>query len=240
MMTRAIRFRFSTLLFAATAMTGVTTPAEAGSLPQGIFLHLAPAGTSSPSTTVPITQATDVVTNGQVRTGTGPNYFAFLLGARGELPNLGGLQCGIDYENGNAGGQGNGIGVDIFSWQRCAQLEFKSPFPAWPAPGSSNLITWNTTTRCQTGDYAVAGYFYLTAHGPDRLSVIRRPSDKAAKLADCGSTEVPLEVGRLGFVQFSAQGNQPGCNPLLSECDEPVAVEASTWSRMKALQAGAP
>ena len=240
MMTRATLFRFAMLLFSATAVTAVTTAAHAGSLPQGIFLHLAPAGTSSPCSTIPITQAGDVVTNGQVRTGTGPNYFAFLLGARGDLGGLGGLQCGIDYENGNAGGQGNGIGVDIFSWQRCAQLEFKSPVPAWPAPGSSNLITWNTVTRCQTGDYAVAGYFYLTAHGPDRLSVIPRPVDDAAKLADCGSIEAPLEVGRLGFVQFSVKGNQAGCNPLLIECDEPVAIEASTWSRMKSLLARTP
>ncbi|HEX7879514.1 MAG TPA: hypothetical protein VF720_08895, partial [Candidatus Eisenbacteria bacterium] len=87
---------------------------------------------------------------------------------------------------------------------------------------------------CQTGAVATAGYFYLTAYAPSTLKLIPRPIDMAAKVADCGSLEIPLAASELGWASFSAGATVPGCNPCVQNCGI-VGVEPSTWSSIKTL-----
>jgi hypothetical protein len=70
---------------------------------------------------------------------------------------------------------------------------------------------------------AVAGYFYLACYGtPDRLDVVRRAIDLAAKIADCNSSEIALEPSDLGSVAFTATGVTSGCNPCDGPCPDPL------------------
>lgn len=144
-------------------------------------------------------------------------YFAYLMVAGADAAaGVGGLQCGLQYD-GRAG-----FGVDVFSWNLCATLEFVST--GWPASGGGNLITWDTATKCQrfepggtgTGVSAAAGYFYMGAYTPDLLRVTNRPVDGKAKLADCVSNEMLLFTSDLGAANFTAAGNVPGINSCLT------------------------
>jgi hypothetical protein len=172
--------------------------------------------------------------------GTSTFYFIYLAAVRGNLENLAGLQCGISYQSDQAGQATDGVGVDIFGWTLCATLEFVQPAGingsnAWPQPNSGNLITWDALVRCQTGEIAVAGYFYAGAYSADRMSVKKRQADNAAKVADCKSSEAPpLGDEDLGFVQFSAGAITLGCNPCVMNCGG-VPVEETTWSGIKTL-----
>jgi len=147
---------------------------------------------------------------------------------------------GIDYDNGNPAGTSDGQRVDVFAWHLCATLEFQYPTPAWPSPGAGTIITWDAVNTCQQGLYATAGYFYLAAYHADRFAIIPRPVDQTAALADCESREMTLKPDRLGSARFSPGGNESGCNPLLVQCEEPVPVTPTTWSRVKTLVAGGP
>lgn len=172
-------------------------------------------------------------------------YFAYLVLADGNAATgIGGLQCGVNYD------PALHAGVDIFTWTLCATLEFPSGGPngAWPASGSGNLITWDSTNSCQrfepggagSGVVANAGYFYCGAYSADQLSVIPRPVDGQAIVADCnGATSViagngapPGGLSHLGSAAFSANGDMPGFNP----CDGlRVPVRVTTWSAIKGL-----
>jgi hypothetical protein len=193
----------------------------------------------------------DVVTAGGLYP---PNlYFTYLLVADANpVPGVGGVQLGIDYDSGAA----DGVGLDIFFWALCATLELGVPSnPPWPGPGSSNGITWDTTTRCQrdepggpgTGVVGTLGYFYCAAYSPAtfRVATYYRasdPNDSANHkviVFDCGTdgtTESiiyddanPPTPSTLGFVRFSAGGNEPGYNP----CALVIPVVPTTWSRVK-------
>ena len=120
-------------------------------------------------------------------------------------------------------------------------MEFASPNPPWPAPGSGNLFVFMPEHgNCLTGELDVVGWFYLASYAPGRLSLIPRPVDGHAKVANCGSAEFAVPSERLGFVDFSASGAEPGCNPLLGDCVDQVAVESRTWSGVKTLVTGGP
>ena len=81
----------------------------------------------------------------------------------------------------------------------------------------------------------MAGYFYMGAYQPDRLSVIERPVDHAAKVASCLGIETRLQPGDLGYAEFSPGGKARGCNPCLVDCSAAVNVQPTTWSRIKTL-----
>lgn len=169
----------------------------------------------------------------------GPFYFVYLLAAKGASENLAGMQCGITYQTGQASQDADGMGVDVFGWTLCATLEFQQPpgptANAWPKPNCGNLITWDAILRCQVGEVAVAGYFYLGAYSADRMSVTKRPADMAAKVARCDSgEEPPLGDEDLGFISFSAGGTTEGCNPCIGPCSG-VPVQPTTWSNIKTL-----
>jgi hypothetical protein len=179
-----------------------------------------------------------VIQGGLSAPTTGPFYYMYLLVATGSLrgtdlggqdQGIAGTQCGIQYNN------AANAGVDVFTWTLCATLEFSST--GWPASGGGNLITWDSTNKCQKGEVAVAGYFYCGAYTADVFNVTTRPVDHAAKVADCASQEIVLEADRdLGSAEFSTAGTEGGCNPCLAGCGVPV--KATTWSQIKGIYGG--
>ncbi|HEX7880958.1 MAG TPA: hypothetical protein VF720_16220 [Candidatus Eisenbacteria bacterium] len=162
------------------------------------------------------------------------SYHTYLLVVDGsQTEGIAGVQCGISYN------PAPGEGVDVYTWNLCATLEFSST--GWPASGGGNLITWDATTRCQTsgnaltGAVAVAGYFYMAAYTPDLMKVTPRPVDGLGKVANCGSVEDIINSCPLndGFFYGAAGFGRSGHNPCGFSC--PLPVEAKTWSGVKVL-----
>jgi len=157
--------------------------------------------------------------------------FAYVLVTDGNAAEgISGLQFGIQYDG---PGAADGVGLDIFGWAKCTDLEFITPAPAWPNSGGGNLMTW---VACQvvepggagTGVVAVAGYFYCGAYTPACLSVTPRPVDSAGKVANCAAQEdiitgTPSHFGRGCF------GSTSGYNP----CGLITPIENTTWSAIK-------
>ena len=130
-------------------VTSVSLPAFARSNNDArLALHLLPHTTKNTCGRADATPAcSNIVTNG----GLYPTlYYAFLLVTSGDaVGGLAGLQCGVSYD---------GIahsGVDIFSWNLCATLDFRSG--NWPAAGGGNLITWDSSSRCQRNEPGGSG-----------------------------------------------------------------------------------
>jgi hypothetical protein len=220
------RFAMTVLLGALVA--GFAGPASAGDNVQAaIALHITPANNGMGCSPAGLTAATV-----QAETPTlspGNFYWTYLIVCNGsDSTGIAGLECGIDYP----------AAVQVYNWALCADLQF--PFGGWPASGSSNLLTWITTTNCQIDQsepgvprsvIAVGGYFYMGAYAPSQMSIIPRPVSGSAKVADCDSAEddltflVPSHLGVAGF------GGAPGYNP----CGAPTPVQQSTWSGIKTL-----
>lgn len=141
-------------------------------------------------------------------------------------------QFGIDYQGGyNPSGFMRPI--NVWSWILCATLQFDTQSPLWPRPGSGTLISWNS---CQQSRLVCAGYFYMTAYGPAKFGLTKRPSDNIAKVTACPAQDVQLPEAALGSADFSAGAVTAGCNPCLRDCaDAPVTVEDVTWSKVKSL-----
>lgn len=138
-----------------------------------------------------------------------------------------GLQFGIDYDN------ANGQGCDISGWTSCSDLEFSQN--EWPQANSGTLMTWEYLDNCQgdldTFQPVLAGVFEITAYGGDLFSIIPRPVDGKAKVADCLGAEndiTDMNPSRLGSVSF---GLSSGYNP----CETQVPVRRTTWGGIKSL-----
>gem|GEM_PF-1543336 len=199
-----------------------------------LMLHVAAPTTKSPCVSGQLANCRDAVTRGDLAPigGTGPWYFVYLLATR--FTELGGLQCGIDYDQGRSDGDANLQGIDVFGWTLCATLEFPTPGTrSWPKPGSGNSLTWDTANRCQTGATAVGGFFYLAAYSADILKIIPRPIDGVARVANCGATQNLVLDEYLGTARFSFGGAIAGYNPC--DASQSVGVERTTWSRIKTL-----
>jgi hypothetical protein len=202
-----------------------------------MLFHLASTTSSQVCTRTAASPACDDIdTSG----GLYPNvYFAYLLVADGSATEgVGGILAGIDYGSGPT----DGVGLDIFSWTICATIELAGNSPPWYQTGSANLISWDTGTRCQrnepggpgTGVVATAGYFYCTAYGPATLQIAphRRRAEHPDELivANCANqNDLITDPDNMGSVVFSASGTEEGHNP----CLKVVAVQGTTWSRIK-------
>lgn len=192
-------------------LLGTAPAGVAGAAPNSearLAIHLLPHaanGCARPGATPP---CSDIVSNGD----TYPTlYYAYLLVTNADaVAGIAGVQCGLDYDG------TPGHGVEVFGWTLCASMEAAST--GWPASGGGNLITWDSSTRCQraepagsgTGVVATAGYFYLAAYEADRLSIKRRPLDDAARVFDCAGASYTLEDVNtphdppyLGYAAFS-------------------------------------
>jgi hypothetical protein len=191
-----------------------------------LLLHVGAVTGKNPCGAAPTT-CDGVVTTGAVDPVNGAGQFLYVL-ARNAGPEgaktLAGVQFGIDYD-----APGPGEGVVVNSWTLCATLQFPMPTPVWPSPGSGNLVTWDSVTRCQTGELAVVGFFYVTAYSPAVFRLTPRPVDARAKVGSCAAAEYGVYPDHLGWVSFGGaarDGDEDGWNP----CSEatlpanPVAV----------------
>ena len=204
-----------------------------------ILLHLAAPTTKSPCAADgpgALADCQQAVVRGEIAArGVGPYYFAYLLAARGQLAGLSGLQCGLQYQDGQSSDMDDQMGIDIFGWNLCATLEFPTTgLDDWPRPGSGNMITWDYLHNCQAGELGVAGYFYMASYTDDRLMIVPRPVDGVVSVADCDNVEYPLDPATdLGIVVFGSEELVP-CSPCGYPCNaEPV--QSSTWSQIKTL-----
>ncbi len=235
MLDRSILAIAAALVFGTLTLSATTAGATSFDDKPKILLHLKALTTKNMCTTYSdLADCTTAITRGALATpGTGPFYFAFVEVANANYRNsdlggnnlgIAGVQFGINYNN------AANTGVDVFTWNLCATLEFVST--GWPAAGGGNLITWDSTNKCQKGEVSIAGYFYCGAYTADRLALTARPVDGNAKVADCNSTEILLNAGEdLGFANFTASGEEDGCNPCISTCITPV--KPTTWSQIK-------
>jgi hypothetical protein len=233
---KVVKMLAGVLVLGGFALTASPASAQAPSDSPKILLHVKAATTKNPCVATGVTSCTGATTVGNLNPTL---YHVQVLVApwdslTAQDSGLAGVQFGLDYVGGVNSNGDPSLAIDIFGWTLCATLEFASPNPPWPAPGSGNLITWDAVNACQRSATSTAGYFYLTAYMPATLKLMKRASDNAAKVADCGSQEVALETQELGWASFSAGASTPGCNPCLTPCGM-VAVQPSTWSSIKAL-----
>ncbi|TPW16699.1 MAG: hypothetical protein FD129_659 [bacterium] len=199
-----------------------------------VLLHVRPVTTKNVCQAAYLGSCQEAVTQGSIN----EFYDVYLLVARGTQPGLAGVQLGIDYQGGFKF-EGGERPIDIFSFGLCAQLGFQTPTPPWPSPGGGIMMVWGDygDGGCVMDDVNVGGYFYMAAYEPAFLRVIPRPVDQVLKVSNCSSVEITLnELADAGYAWFSDTG-LTGCNP----CNEPcmgVAVEPTTWSRIKAQVVG--
>jgi hypothetical protein len=79
-----------------------------------------------------------------------------------------------------------------------------------------------------TGVTAVAGVFYITVYGADRLAVVPRPVDREVAVANCDAAQFRVPPEQVGALGFSADGSVTGELPCVS-----VTVLPTTWGRLK-------
>jgi hypothetical protein len=208
-----------------------------------ILLHVVQAPRQNPCAELADSSlsCSGVKTLGDVQTspGAGPFYLVYLLVARGDsMPDVAAVQCGLVYESSlgfPADGASDHQGLDILGWTLCATMQFTTPTPTWPNPYSGNLITWDWTNACQTGELANAGYFYCAAYSPDFLSIIPRLVDFKALVADCRAVvSNPIPPSGLGFVGFGTYGCNPCLDPVCYEYPRIPIVE-TTWGAIKSI-----
>ena len=193
-----------------------------------------------------LTDCSDADVNGDLYPN-GKAYFLYVEVARGDLPDLAGMQLSVDYDRAPLSG------VDIFGWTYCVEAHFEAPGPygAWPAPLSSNLMVWDASTNCQSGETAIAGYFYLAAYTPDVFRILPRQVDQASRVGSCDAVTRTLAARDIGRVAFSSGAATPGCNPCVEDCTTTtplgkaippasVPVLTATWSSVKSLFSTAP
>lgn len=196
------------LTLAATRVYASPSPGPA------ILVHLRAVTSKNACSAAGLSDCQAAVTRGEVASsGAGPFYFAYLVGttAPANTP-IGALVCGISYQDNQIGNRNDSHGVEIYSWNLCATLEFPAPGAAvWPETGGGNLIVWDANTNCQTGGLAVAGYFYMGAYDRDLLGVIPHPVFGQAKLGNCLGIEQVIARDHLGYAAFSPGATDAGC-----------------------------
>ena len=147
-----------------------------------------------------------------------------------------GLECSLRYDDGTRSG------VDIDSWQLCADMDF--PHDGWPGnSGDGNRIVWKINTDCMneepagigTGVTAIAGFFTLTAYSDDKLQIApwkgtSSTSVPTSKINDCSNKEHEIAPENLGYVVFSDDSNVKGKLP----CTQSIR-EKTTWGTVKEL-----
>lgn len=169
-------------------------------------------------------------------TPDGPFHYLYVLGCN--FQNNGGLG-GIKFGVNGPGGynpDGGERPICIFGWTLCAAQEF--PSAGWPDLGTSNLILWPAVECNQppaTFVFKIAGYFYMGAYEPAQASITPHQDTGKVEIGDCQGNILdvtvppPFEVvqGTAGF----AMAGWPACLGI------PLAVEPTTWGRLKSLVA---
>jgi hypothetical protein len=202
-----------------------------------IVLHLLTPTTKSECTRTSATPPCNaIVTQGSLYPAV---YYAYVLvvdafTSGSNWSGVAGVEFGIQY---TGPGAGDGMGIDIYSWNLCATTE--SPMGPWPNSGSGNRLLWDLSTTCKTtepggpgtGVTANFGYFYLGAYTPGVASVTPAPSG-AARVIDCHGLENTVSSGgtrSLSGLGSAGFGSQTGYNP----CGFSVPIRPTTWSGVK-------
>ena len=179
------------------------------------------------------TLAEDLVTLAEAREDGSARYYVFIL-ATPEVPadpmGIRGFRLGIEYD------QGDHEGINVFSWNSCADTEISQP--DWPAPGSGNTLLYD---GCEASEVILGGYFYITAYSPSVIALDGFPSTGVVEYADCNGADqvfVPVDDVQVGWVSMggAARGlDANGCNPAIEPCGVvPSPVQTTTWGKIKA------
>jgi len=115
-------------------------------------------------------------------------------------------------------------GIDVFSWTRCADMEFPGgDGTAWPDSGSGNVVTWDHSLNCQAtpvpGDQdggvgAVLGTFYVYAYSSDVFQITPRNyvPNPDFDVSDCNGAVSHLTYpGNAGEVGFGGSSGRDPC-----------------------------
>ena len=181
--------------FAVTAMLlGLAVAGEAAAAPfdnePKVLLHLVQAPLSKVCSQGPASCVNAVTRGDLVADENGPFYFALVLGAPGNLGNMQRMFFRISYDQGLAGNEADGQGIDVFTWTECSPGGSVTPAPA---PGSSHYVDWREQPSgedfCQDGENTVAGYFYLGAYSPGSF---RLTPESSLTMEDCCGNRVVL------------------------------------------------
>ncbi|HEX7880460.1 MAG TPA: FlgD immunoglobulin-like domain containing protein, partial [Candidatus Eisenbacteria bacterium] len=202
---------------------GPPAPLPNGAPGIAIGVHVTEAGSPGPCLSGVTFDCTQSVTRGGLASpDIGPWYYVYVLAKVDTMLEVGGLQCGVMYQGGSPSGLQDQVGLDVYSWTSCADFQFADP--AWPAPGTGNLIAWDPDSRCQRTQSAIAGFFYVGAYTPDALSITAHPATGVATLVDCHFQHRPVHPQRLGWAPFSPGVDESGCNPCRSiRCAPPTS-----------------
>lgn len=200
-----------------------------------ISVHITPMVQKLPCNSLPTPTAKTMVTEVSCTAPEGYSIWILVCNAS-DSTGIAGMEFGIQYDGVVASG------IDVDSWNMCADLEFPQgdgagPDLDWPQAGTGTIITWDRLVNCQNtlsepyAPYtvvAIAGALNVWAYGPDQFSITTRPVSGYAKVANCKASEdridglVPSHLGIGGFCMS-------GWNP----CGAPTPVEATTWGRVK-------
>ncbi|HEX7880354.1 MAG TPA: hypothetical protein VF720_13145, partial [Candidatus Eisenbacteria bacterium] len=166
-----------------------------------------------------LTCCSDAMTQGVLDTP----YFLYVLVAPSDSmwardTGIAGVQFGLNYQGAHDPSGNPSLTIDVFGWTSCATLEFRTPTPSWPNPGSGIIITWDTTSVCQRKQVAVAGYFYMTAYQPGYFQLVPRPVDQQAKVVTCDAVERYVEMYNPPTAAFSNGATYSGWNPCSGPC----------------------
>jgi hypothetical protein len=172
---------------------------------------------------------------------TGADVFMIVAKADSAL-GISGVSCGIKYSN--IATLADGIGVDVFGYTFCSDLEYTNspddnPAHEWPYSGGGNRLIWVRTTNCQrhvippNGVHVTACIFYCYAYGPDKMEVDMNRNlytGPEIQMVDCpgpalSDIDWPYAAGKLAF-GIPDGGYNPCTDPI-------VAVERSTWGKLK-------
>ena len=198
----------------------VVVPAREASADPQLALHLVRKTTGQPSCHPNLPSCTAALTEGLLEAQGGSYYFVYLVAAWYDTTSdVQEVHVGLHFDPTTLSG------VDIFSWNLCA--DGQTPSAGWFQEGGDNRITWAAPG---SDSLAVAGYFYVTAYTPGRLALVE-PAGTTASLTPFGGSAQAIPKSSLGYVGFGAL---EGCNPCLHPCDY-TPVRPSTWSSIKSV-----
>lgn len=213
-------FRFGVLLIAVTVLQTVSSSAmgasnEDAKIACHIQAHSTSKGSPSPCSSLPSLPCNESEGAFTVTGNLDTPYDLYLLVVDGDSTmGVAGVSLGITYKGDPE------VGVDVFGWSLCADLEFGSGSSAasWPNSGAGNVFTWDAAYNCQKmaapgdasgGVTAIIGVFYVIAYSSDIFRVTTRTYVHPPRIVvvNCAAEGDSIPVAQnAGRVAFGSQG----------------------------------